>query len=134
MKKVNVLGYAAVLLTACSFSYHLTAAEQLPCEKKCYVFTGVGAINPATEDIVCGQFDPHEAHEGIWITLGYAVGGPAIKDGLNTYDYQQCDTNECQLYCIPCGANDLQVSDPEMTGCRDVLTDQQRHKCDPVVV
>jgi len=125
-----IMAYAfAIVVSLVNASYHYAAADACGCEKKCYKHTGVGAINPATSDIVCGKFDPWECSNGIWITNGYSTGGAVVADGANKYDYIKCADNQCQLYCIACGSNQLQYADAITQGCSVIIRNIQRHVC-----
>lgn len=113
--------------------YENATADQCGCEKKCYLFEGVGFRNDGGL-INCLMFDPHEALCDTWVTNGVGYGGTCVQATLGlTYDLWLVPS--CQLYCQACSTNDFQLSDPrdpedEMTGWVLFLEDRQRHACE----
>jgi len=116
-------------------AYHIAKSDPCGCSVTCSFFRGVAYGNNNGNPISCTYYDPWTAFDqNYWCTNATCSGG--ILVGLNpaTYQFQTCDDNTCQMYCIPC-TNGLQTSDTKspnvMTGCVNFGMPQQRFGCDP---
>ena len=129
MKRLSALDFVAFgicAIAAFGASYEYARADACGCSKKCYQFTG--QANKITLGINCNMWVPYQAFTTDWCTNADCTGGNRITDGAIT-TFKNCDSNSCQMYCVPCAVADDMESDPTMTGCNTGVTDD-RYRCE----
>jgi hypothetical protein len=132
MRRKAVLDWILCCVAAsCAFNaaYRIAEADPCGCSQVCHVYTGVAWGRFMGQPIYCNNYDAWTAIGNYWCNNPQCIGGMVMNDGANTVQYQSCDDNSCQMYCIPCSANGFQQSDKTMNGCQNIGMPQQRSFC-----